>query len=37
MRREMNMGFWLGNLKEEDIREDVGVGGRMILKWFFKK
>jgi hypothetical protein len=32
MKREMNTRFWLGNLREDDIYEDVGVGGRIILK-----
>jgi len=29
---EMNTGFWLGNLKEKDIHEYVGVGESIILK-----
>jgi hypothetical protein len=33
MRREMNtVFFFLANLKEKDIYEVVGVGGRIILK-----
>jgi hypothetical protein len=31
------MGFWLGNLRESRDFEDVGVDGRMILKWILKK
>jgi hypothetical protein len=26
-------GFWLGNVKEGDHLEDVGVDWRIILKW----
>jgi hypothetical protein len=31
-RGEVNMEFWWGNLWE-----DVGVDGRIILKWVFNK
>jgi hypothetical protein len=31
-RGEVNMEVWWGNL-----REDLGVGGRILLKWIFKK
>jgi hypothetical protein len=29
--------FWLGNLKGRDHSEDLGVGGRIILKCVFRK
>jgi hypothetical protein len=28
---------WLGNLRERNHLEDLGVDGRIILKWIFKK
>jgi hypothetical protein len=31
------MGVWLGNLRESSDFEDLGVDGRMILKWILKK
>ena len=33
----MHAGFWCGNLRERDLFEDLGVDGRIILKWTFKK
>jgi hypothetical protein len=30
-------GFWCGDLRERDHLEDLGVDGRIILKWIFKK
>jgi len=36
-RRELHTGFWWGNLRERDHWEDVGVDGRIILKFLFKK
>ena len=29
--------FWWGNLKERDHFEYPGIGGRIILKWIFRK
>jgi hypothetical protein len=36
-RREARTGFWWGNLKERDHWGDPGVGGRIILRWIFRK
>jgi hypothetical protein len=33
----MPTGFWWGNLKEEDLLEDLCVDGRIILKLVFEK
>jgi len=30
-------GFWWGNLRERDLLEDQGVGGRIILRWILRK
>jgi hypothetical protein len=30
-------GFWWGNLRETDCWGDLGVDGRIILGWIFKK
>jgi hypothetical protein len=30
-------GFWWGNLRERDHWGDPGVGGRIILRWIFRK
>ena len=31
----MHTGFWWGNPKEGDHLVDLGVDGRIILKWIF--
>jgi len=33
----VHTGVWWGILWERDHLEGLGVDGRMILKWFFKK
>jgi hypothetical protein len=35
--REIHTGFWWEYLRERDYLEDLGVDGRTILIWFFKK
>ena len=34
---EVQTGFWWGDLTERDHLENLGVDGRMILKFIFKK
>ena len=34
---EAYTGFCLGNLRERDHLEDPGIGGRIILRRFFRK
>jgi hypothetical protein len=29
--------FWWGNFRERDHLEDPGLGGRIILRWIFRK
>jgi hypothetical protein len=33
----VHTGFWWGHLREGDHLGDAGVGGRIILKWIFKR
>ena len=33
----MHTGFWWGDLREKNHLEDLGIGGRVILKCIFKK
>jgi hypothetical protein len=30
-------GCWCGNLREREYLKDLGLDGRIILKWMFKK
>jgi hypothetical protein len=30
-------GFWWGNLRKRDQLEDLGLDGRIILRWIFGK
>jgi hypothetical protein len=34
---EVQTWFWWGNMRERDHLENLGVDGRVILKWVFKK
>jgi hypothetical protein len=36
-RRGVHTGLWWGNSRERDHCEDIGIDGRIILKWNFKK
>jgi hypothetical protein len=36
-RGEVRTEFWLGNLRERDHFEDLGLRGWIILKWIFRK
>jgi hypothetical protein len=35
--RKMHTGFWWGHLREGDHLKDLGIYGRIILQWIFKK
>jgi hypothetical protein len=34
---EAHTGFWWGDLRERGHLEDLGIDGKVILKWIFKK
>ena len=36
-RGEVYTEFWWGNLRERDRLEDLGVDGKTILRWIFRK
>jgi hypothetical protein len=36
-RGEAYTGLWKGKLRERDYFEDPGIGGRIILRWIFRK
>ena len=33
----MHTEFWWGNLRKRHLLEDLGVDGRIILNWIFRK
>ena len=33
----MNTRFWCGNLREREHLEDLGIDGKIILRWIFRK
>jgi hypothetical protein len=37
VRKVACIGFWWGNLRERDHWGDPAVGGRIILRWIFRK
>jgi hypothetical protein len=37
MGKEVRTRFWWRNIREGDHLEDIGMDGKTILKWFFKK
>jgi hypothetical protein len=34
--KEMDTRFWWGDLKETECQEDIGIDGRIILKWLLE-
>jgi hypothetical protein len=37
MRRKTHTRFWWGEVKEEFPLKDVGMSGRVVLKWIMEK
>jgi len=37
VRVEVHAGFWWGNPREGDHLEELGVDGRIVLKWILHK
>jgi hypothetical protein len=35
--RAVHTGFWWGDMRERDNLEDLGIDGRIIFKWIFRK
>jgi hypothetical protein len=35
--RKVQTGFWWGDPRERDYLKDLGIDGRIILKWIFQK
>jgi hypothetical protein len=33
----VHIGFWWGNLRERGHLENLGIDGRIILKWIFRR
>jgi len=36
-RGEVSTGLWMENLRDRDHLEDLGVDGRIILRWILRK
>jgi len=36
-RGKLHTGFWWGNLRERGHQEQPSIGGKIVLKWIFKK